>query len=502
MKRLNIYICENYASDYRQIAAREGYEEVDVCSFPCWCIRPQVPEDFIRSQKDACEGQDLDCMIICGRQCPLLKAEIPMEAYRIVSFDYCQECLLSNSMAQFIISRGGYLLSSGWLQDWRERLREAGFDRELARRFYSQSCQELVLLDSGFDSEAALQMEALSQYLDCPYRIISIGTDYAAVLLRSLVHQWRAERQKGDYEGIIARLRQESAEYAAVLNIIERITVTHDKRAIISKLMEVCTMLFGGQKMRYYDHTDSKPSFPPEVQELAGNMNMSHILVTASHDVFIKINHQEEVYGVLLIGDLIFPQYLERYLQFALSVAKIGGLALSNAAKMEALERSRDEMAYASYHDALTGLYNRAYFNRALENQEQITRPGVFICDVDGLKHVNDTYGHGEGDGLIARAAQVLGYCFRETDLLARIGGDEFAAIVMDCDDAAAGVIRERIQQAIQESNQQNPGRPYELSISVGWALQAFPGERLEKLVHNADEAMYDDKLRKKRQKK
>lgn len=193
MKQLIIYICENFMPDYRAIAAQEGFEDVLVKSFPCWCIRNSNPDEFARRAIKASAGRGDGWALICGLHCPLLKTSLVREAWQTLSFPYCQECLASHGQVHEIISGGAYVLSSGWLENWQERLRKAGFDRELARRLYGSGCQELVLLDAGFCSEATQQMESLSAYLDRPGRIISIGPDYATALLERLVQQWRTQ---------------------------------------------------------------------------------------------------------------------------------------------------------------------------------------------------------------------------------------------------------------------------------------------------------------------
>lgn len=95
-------------------------------------------------------------------------------------------------------------------------------------------------------------------------------------------------------------------------------------------------------------------------------------------------------------------------------------------------KRIEEQLVYLSLHDPLTGLYNRAYFEEEMRRLEggRFARVGIIVCDVDGLKLVNDTLGHGAGDNLLRAAAQVLEECFREGDVVARIGGDKFAVLL------------------------------------------------------------------------
>lgn len=127
--------------------------------------------------------------------------------------------------------------------------------------------------------------------------------------------------------------------------------------------------------------------------------------------------------------------------------------------------------------------------------------PAIFMCDVDGLKIVNDSLGHIAGDQLIIVAANVLKSCFRDEDIVARIGGDEFSVIIFDCTTEMALRLQGRIEDAIIKYNDErlknNPGEP-ELSLSVGLAVSGEIRVNTEKLFQEVDSKMYDEKRRKK----
>ncbi len=499
MRKLKIYVCENFAPDYRGAVESGKFPDVTVVSFPCWCSRRGDSDQFFNCEAARCNPVTEDCLLMCGRQCPILNSSQLPKGMETRTFNYCQEYMLSESMINYIISKGGYLVSSGWLDNWAERIRDAGFDQELARQFYRTCSQELILIDSGYDPEVEEKMAALSAFLDMPYQILSTGSESPIVMLRSIVNLWRLQKQSADYEATINELRQESAEYSTVLSIIERITISTGKRTIIGKLMDVCTVLFGAKSLRFYDRTDEAADTNAEIARLIDAANLNFIVSPDRQKMYIKIHYEAELFGVLAIDDLVFPQYVDRYLSLAVSVSRIGALALSNAAKIEALEISRDTMAYISYHDTLTGLYNRTYFNDALQAHTDHPSPAIFVFDIDGLKEVNDRFGHAEGDRLIKMAAEALRQCFRETDMLARIGGDEFAAIVPECSPKIAQSISARVEEAVDCFNSSSQDLNYVLAISAGYALKDRPDTELEALVKKADFRMYENKLKRKK---
>jgi diguanylate cyclase (GGDEF)-like protein len=117
----------------------------------------------------------------------------------------------------------------------------------------------------------------------------------------------------------------------------------------------------------------------------------------------------------------------------------------------------------------------------------------MVICDIDGLKLVNDTLGHSAGDALINKAASLIQSCFRETDIIARIGGDEFAVLLPNCSAQAVENACQRINDSVFEYNLLHSALP--LSISVGCAIGSEQASDLGELFREADDNMYREKL-------
>ncbi len=172
---------------------------------------------------------------------------------------------------------------------------------------------------------------------------------------------------------------------------------------------------------------------------------------------------------------------------------------------LDITERKRMEEAIRtlSLVDDLTGLYNRRGFFTLGEQQVKVAaRSGremfLLFADLDNLKVVNDVHGHAAGDQVLRDAARAFRMTYRDSDIIARIGGDEFVALMVDTDDVAPDTLTARLREHIATRNR--TGTP---SLEMSFGLARFdPGEptTLDELVRRADALMYEEKRRKRSQ--
>lgn len=156
-------------------------------------------------------------------------------------------------------------------------------------------------------------------------------------------------------------------------------------------------------------------------------------------------------------------------------------------------KKAQDELRYMSEHDPLTNLYNRSYFEREISrlDQEKERMVGLIICDVDGLKAVNDNWGHEAGDKLLIQCSLILKACFPH-HTIARIGGDEFAVIMENSmfEEVASAVTG--INRALLIYNRSQSKMP--VSLSVGWSVRSQGCSRMHEVFREADNRMYAGK--------
>lgn len=165
------------------------------------------------------------------------------------------------------------------------------------------------------------------------------------------------------------------------------------------------------------------------------------------------------------------------------------------------LQQENLVLEHKAYHDGLTGVFNRVYFELRLmaalrQTGQTQGRLALLFLDLNHFKAVNDTYGHAAGDALLKAVAQRIQHQVRDADLVARLGGDEFVVLLLEPHgpEAVEHVVR-KIQEAVQ-SPLVLVGGVLEPSISIGVAMYPEHGETLAALMAAADAAMYTAKVR------
>jgi len=166
------------------------------------------------------------------------------------------------------------------------------------------------------------------------------------------------------------------------------------------------------------------------------------------------------------------------------------------------LKHMEEDLRALSLKDDLTGLYNRRGFTTLAEQYLKMARrakKGFFMlyADLDNLKLINDKFGHQEGDSVLTQIATILTDNYRESDVISRIGGDEFAVLPAACDGDNIDILVSRLHNKINSHNLLS-NHVYKITLSVGTAYfdPANPYS-LEKLLKKADEAMYEQKKKK-----
>ena len=184
------------------------------------------------------------------------------------------------------------------------------------------------------------------------------------------------------------------------------------------------------------------------------------------------------------------PRFSPQTLAALAAVLEPGAIALDNALRVQRAEA-------LSVTDDLTQLYNSRYLTQVLRREtKRASRSGrplsLLFIDLDGFKAINDTHGHLFGSSALVEAASIIRISARETDVVARFGGDEFALVLPDTGSDGAAAVGERVRDKVRTHRfLQSEGLAIRLTVSVGVATLPDVADTADGLIHAADEAMY-----------
>ncbi|HWP96028.1 MAG TPA: PAS domain S-box protein [Syntrophomonadaceae bacterium] len=185
----------------------------------------------------------------------------------------------------------------------------------------------------------------------------------------------------------------------------------------------------------------------------------------------------------------------EAWADFTLSGITFNGQPATLGVAIDITEQKRAlrEVEYLSYHDKLTGLYNRVYLEdkaQQLDNDSDLPLT-IIMGDVNGLKVVNDAFGHHSGDLMLKKVAEILLTNCRETDIVARWGGDEFVIMLPHSTEETARSICTNVYQACFQIKD----FPIQVSIALGMTTKTDPAQSMEDLFKEAEDLMYRNKM-------
>lgn len=212
-------------------------------------------------------------------------------------------------------------------------------------------------------------------------------------------------------------------------------------------------------------------------------------LLGARSELATPIIVEEKVVGVINIEDRRKNAFTEEDQRLLEAFAKMVAVAWENV-------QLHEKLLMDSITDPLTGLYNRRFLFKRLEEEIDRARRynenfGVLMIDLTNFKAINDTYGHKKGDELLSEFAKILKTSLRKSDVVSRYGGDEFVAIILDAKRDGLTAIMERITEKVKE-NFTDKGIP--LGVNIGGALYPWDGKTAEDLLKIADKRMYEAK--------
>lgn len=331
--RLCILCCSNFEREVRASIAAEGWDDVAVAGFPARCGRPPVDwNELRRLTPDGCSQ-----VMVFGRACLTHLAPPPagQPAVRTVSLNQCFHLVAGEQLVSEALAAGAYLMTPAWLADWRQQLDRLGFSPGQAGEFFQGFAKELVLLDTGIDPGAMQHAAEITAALCLPVRRIAVGLDYLRLGLAKFVLEWRQTEERRARSEAERLHGAELADHIAAMDLLTRLARTQTEVEAIAAIEELFSMLFAPGAFYYLRVENNVPVSETEIPEAIGaamrQLQTDYAWTADGQGFLLRIAQGETVLGVIGLERLAFPAYRERYLNLALAVVGVCGLAIENA---------------------------------------------------------------------------------------------------------------------------------------------------------------------------
>ncbi|HEX5393493.1 MAG TPA: diguanylate cyclase [Rhodocyclaceae bacterium] len=322
---LYLLCCHNFQAELRATVAAEGWPDVVVADFPARCGHPPLSWDELRPLL----GADCTQVVILGRCCLQGMSPPPEDTMpvRQISLDECFHLVAGATLVSEALARGAYLMTPTWLEDWRAHVGKLGFNEDTGPDFFRNFARELVLLDTGVTADAPRKLEDMATALSLPASRIAVGIDYTRLLLARLVAEWKLEQAQ--------RQSWQHMDQLAAMDFLGRLPLLKDETETVVAIENTFRMLFAPETFHYvrYDEEGALglETLPPSLCHQVTDLQGEWAWTATGNGFLLRLHRNGRTLGVLVADRFAFPEFRERYLALALSVAGVCALAIENS---------------------------------------------------------------------------------------------------------------------------------------------------------------------------
>lgn len=351
MTKTCLLFCESFKTEIEFITTTQRYPQLCFATYHNNCSKP--PLDWTQIVALTEQHQPFKKLIIIGGDC-LNNLTSPPNDFANCEIQITHHCfvpLASDYTISELIKSGSYLITTSWLQSWKEKIEQWGFNKQTAPSFFHDAIQKIVYLDSGVCCDYADQLQELSTFADCPCEAIPVGMEGVFSYIDKIVQHEECMQQKQQ----ITHYQKTNADYAITFELLKEISCLVNEQQVIDRIISLYGTLFNAKGCAYSCQTGATPGkisiwgeqsiSYPELIHFETSLNSSGYKQLMDQQGFLfAIQHNQQMLGIVCIKGIAQAEYIRPYINLALSTADICGLALKNGLQFEQILTIGDEL--------------------------------------------------------------------------------------------------------------------------------------------------------------
>jgi hypothetical protein len=355
--KLHLICCSNLAQEFELLLASEDRSDIELLVYPVQCDQKPIGNENLEAWLEPRRKSPGEFVFV-GSSClsePNPDGSEP--ACRLYRLNQCLHLFLNESLIAHYIQQGAYLLTPGWLAHWRSHFRQWDFDRPTAREFFGESIRSLLLLETSPDKGNAARLAELADYIGLPYATLPVGLDLMRLHLHKIIADWRMKHLRQVSWDSLAQATRQSADSEMVIDMIGSLALAGTEDQAVERLFDLFMMMFAAERLAFLPFVTGQAQVlvlrqaaevkAEEIRERLRHLSAPWEYTESGHGFRFRIEHRSEFLGCIEVEGIRFPGYKEQYLESALKMAPVAGLALANARALQRLTSAVSELEKA-----------------------------------------------------------------------------------------------------------------------------------------------------------
>jgi diguanylate cyclase (GGDEF)-like protein len=507
--KLCMLACNVFKEEIKAILDSPEFNDIELVIYPHVCLNPSKEMGEMESILEKYRST-YKHVIFLNEKCNYrnVKGKTSANFDDMKAIYRCLELIAGKSLLTYLrVDEKNYIVTPGWLRTWREHIETWGMDGETARRFFSQSINKVILLDTGICTGSKISLTEFADYIGLPFERIDIGLEFMKQSVNRQITSWRTDRDCHQKEAQITELNNQLVKYKIMCEMSGMLKKLDDESKVILTSIDFIKILTEFNRIIYtpvIENTMQEPvprlvMSPDEKDTITAFINSgeAYSWLASGTGFIIRLQYLLETIGVLYMKDAVLKECLKDYLNLVMMVTNPLALAISNIRHCNRLKDTQNLLSIQTVTDPLTETLNRhtiierleVEISRAQREQKPLS---VAMLDIDHFKKVNDTYGYSVGDRVLIKVVEQAKAALRPYDYIGRFGGEEFLIVIPGADILDATAISERILSRIENNTMQIEDNEINVTVSLG--VSTFTGNGIniaDSLINTSNIALH-----------